>query len=48
MQHIQPLFGVCKGLVVILRRGCGMVGENFCEVKKKSKSVITKANYGVL
>ena len=35
MQHMQPLFGF-RGFVVVLWVGCVVVGENFCEVSKKS------------
>ena len=27
MDHLAPLFGFCKGLVVIQREGCGVLGE---------------------
>ena len=34
--HLQPLFRVYKGLVVIVRKGCGVVGVSIlriCDMK---------------
>ena len=36
MKGVQPIFRDWKGFVVVVKRACGVVGENFCEVSKKS------------